>query len=155
MSSYANATTDFLIYGLPAVAIASIPTGSIQATLDAISSECDGSIAGQYALPLISYPAELTKYVCWMGALELMSVRGYNPEGDGGLLISRDKRAREWLSNVARGLISPPGMVGADGQNEDLAGAGDITSDPLRGWQHTPPNNTRGGSGGGFGPWGD
>jgi phage gp36-like protein len=153
--SYANATTDFPVYGLPAVAIANLPAGTVQATLDALSSEADGSIAGQFVLPLKQFPPELTKYVCWMAALELMSVRGYNPEDDRGLLISRDKRAREWLDKVSKGLISPPGMIGADGNNEDQSGAGDLTSDPLRGWQCTPPNNTSTGNNNGGGFWGD
>ena len=50
---------------------------------------------------------------------------------------------------------NPPGLVGSDGNNEDQSGAGDLTSDPLRGWQNDPPNNTsnRGGGGGGF--WGN
>jgi phage gp36-like protein len=161
VSSYASATTDFPTYGLPAAALANSPnitTPQIQATLDAISAEFDGYLAGQYVLPLLSYTTELTKYVCWAAAYELMAVRGYNPEGDGGLLEKRDKKARDWLLGVSKGLISPPGIVGGDGNNEDQAGAADMTSDPLRGWQYDPPNNSGsgGGAGGGFnGPWGD
>lgn len=140
MSSYANATDDFPMFGLPSSAIAAVPPANVQAALDRASNLADGYIGAEYALPLKSWSSELTEAVCKIAAYELMSVRGYNPEGDGGNLRARYKDAIAWLTDVSKGAVAPPGIVGSDGEAEAADGVADMSSDPPRGWAGSPPN---------------
>lgn len=111
----AYATSDDLErYGLPQSTVQTIDGADITAQLDAASSLADSYLRLHYKLPLSSpYPIALVEAVCRIAAFNILSVRGYNPEGDAGMIESRYQAAMKWLQDVGAGRAAPL-MVTAD-----------------------------------------
>lgn len=83
MSSYASATTDFPVHGLPSTATVNVPTTTIQRHLDAASSgPIDGALSARGALPVAGppYPEPLIAIACHIASYTLMRSIGFNPE---------------------------------------------------------------------------
>ena len=81
MSQYAT-IEQFFGLGLPETARGQLLDADITAALVAASSTCDGYFRGRYgqdSTPLISWGEEVSKWVCWIAAYELLSgPRGFN-----------------------------------------------------------------------------
>ncbi len=109
MSSYANASTDLITYGLPATALTLISLTVQQAECDAASDVADGYLNGRYEMPLVPpYPISLVMAVCKIAAFNLMSVRGFSmAAGADVLLAKRHDDAIEWLKGVQQQRIHP------------------------------------------------
>lgn len=87
---------------------------SLEPQLEAASSIADSYLRLHYKLPLSTpYPAALVEAVARIAAFNILSVRGYNPEGDAGMLESRYRAAMKWLQDVGAGRAAPL-MVTAD-----------------------------------------
>lgn len=85
----------------------SVNSTSIQnAQLLRASETIDGYLRQQFALPLVTWGADIVQYCCDIAAYRLVCLRGFNPEKD-GLYKDNWKEAISWLENVAKGIVSP------------------------------------------------
>jgi phage gp36-like protein len=113
---------DLSRFGAPSAALESLLTEDINAQLEAASSVADSYLRNHYKLPIVApYPPALTEAVARIATFNLLSVRGYNPEGDAGLLETRYKTAMRWLESVGSGKASPL-LIAADGPTANAGG---------------------------------
>lgn len=107
MSSYAT-LTDLVTYGLPATALANVPTATQTANINDASDVVDTYLRGRYSLPLIAWGTEITQAVCKIAAYQILSVRGYNPASQADVNI-RDRYLDtiSWLGQVQRQAAHP------------------------------------------------
>ena len=103
--SYAT-PTDFIAYGLPAVATNDF-SGDVQDYLDSAFGEINTYLRGRYSLPFtVTVPIELVKTECVIAAYDL-SVRGFDPEeGSDKVVADRHEKAMKWLMAIADGKIN-------------------------------------------------
>lgn len=108
MSQYAE-IADLFVHGMPATARGRLSDDELNGAIISASGTADSKIRGRYPLPLIAWGVELTKYVCWIAAYELLSgPRGYNPAAGADInLVDRYSRAIEWLDQVQRQAAHP------------------------------------------------
>jgi phage gp36-like protein len=98
--------TDLSLYGVDAASGGDIDV--IKAQLDAASSVADSYLRLHYKLPISTpYPAALVEAVARIASFNVLSVRGYSPEGDAGLLESRHRAAMKGLQDVGAGRAAP------------------------------------------------
>jgi phage gp36-like protein len=99
---------DLTNVGLPATALTNVPSGTQQASLDAMSSRMDDYFGGRYSMPLLSWPFSLNYCCAVMAAYDLMVVRGYNPSA-GADVNFRDRYEDQirWLEQVQRQCAHP------------------------------------------------
>jgi phage gp36-like protein len=135
MSAYATSTnlTDF---GISAETLGSVPAGQADRILAGCSAVADGYLqsSGRITLPLTAWGDDLRMAVCKLGAWELMTVvLGHNPD-DPNNFVWKDRaaEARTWLESVARGLITPVGLVDSSPTVEETGT--EIYTEPRRGW---------------------
>jgi phage gp36-like protein len=107
LSSYAT-LTDLVTYGLPATALANVPTATQTANINDASDVVDTYLRGRYSLPLIAWGTEITQAVCKIAAYQILSVRGYNPASQADVNI-RDRYLDtiSWLGQVQRQAAHP------------------------------------------------
>lgn len=100
---------DFFRFGVPSTARGALTDDQINAALQSASSTMDAHFRGRYALPLIAWGIEVTKYCCWLSAFELLSgTRGYNPASGADVnIVDRYREAMAWLNGVQRQAIHP------------------------------------------------
>jgi phage gp36-like protein len=103
--------TDLQALSLTAAALTGISADEQQAALDSASGVADGYLASRYTLPITAYGQDLTRAVCNIAAYDLMSVRGYSPDGSNSTIRDRYDDAIRWLERVAAGTVSPVGVV--------------------------------------------
>lgn len=107
MSRYAD-TEDFDRYGLPEGALAGdFHSDDVQAALDAASDIADSYLRGRFVLPITTHGGDLADAVCRIAAFNILSRRGYNPEGNADQVRLRYEDAIEWLKGVSTGRITP------------------------------------------------
>lgn len=100
-------TSDFARLGLASGALARATTDVLDAHLSAASGYADGYLrARPYALPLTAWGDDLRDAVCSIAAESFATSQGWNPEDPANkAIIARADRAREWLRDVARGVV--------------------------------------------------
>ncbi len=90
-----------------------------EAYLDAASDLADSYLRLHYQIPFPPpVPTMLKQAVCKIAAYEILSHRGYNPEGDAGQLLTRYKQAIDWLKDVGSGRA----VIGIDEPGEGHGG---------------------------------
>lgn len=133
--AYATAA-DLARLALPARALTGIPLDDQNAAIDAASAVADGYLAARYTLPLLAWGEDLKRAVSLMAAYDLMTRRGYSPEGGDEQLRLRYEDAIRWLEQVGKGTISPVGL--AESPPSATPAPGDsgpiIAARPLREW---------------------
>ena len=112
MPAYAT-INDLTSLGLRSNALAGIPQASLDAALDAASRLADSYLQARYQLPLSAWGEDLRRCVAVLAAYDVMAVRGFAPEGVDEHLRLRAEDAIRWLEGVARGLVTPVGIVDA------------------------------------------
>jgi phage gp36-like protein len=119
-------------FKIPSNAIAkATPSDKLNACIVA-TDEADGYIGGQYALPLISWGSDVTKFTAVLAVRTIVQTRGVDPTGsDAGVLDQRDEAIR-WFDRLASGRLSPPGIV--DSTEEEFEGGSVVVSNTSRGW---------------------
>ena len=127
---------DMQDFGLPQGAWAMMKPSTVERALRASSAVADSYLRGQYQLPLISWGLDLTQAVCTLAAWDLMSDRGYNPEGHDEKLKERADATRDWLKGLAGGSVHLSSVKDASGDASMARGgpAAFIQTRPLRGW---------------------
>jgi phage gp36-like protein len=102
--------------------------------LAATTELASGILAARFDLPITSWGGDLTQAVCKIAAYEILSVRGFNPDGDDKNVRDRYDDAMKWLADVAAGRITPIGLVDSTPDTEDLGGA-EVVTVASRGWR--------------------
>lgn len=110
MPVYAS-VEDLASLGLHVDAQAGIPSANIAAALEAASRLADSYLQSRYRLPLTSWGQDLRRCVAILAAYDIMSARGFAPEGADEHLRLRAEDATRWLEGVARGSVSPTAIV--------------------------------------------
>ena len=114
MAAYAT-QADFQSLGLPAKATAGIPSGDIDAALEAASRVVDSYIGSRYDLPLATYDKSVTIAACKIAAYELLSRRGFAAgTADAENVQKRYDQAISWCRDVARGIALPGPVTTTD-----------------------------------------
>ena len=137
MSSYVNATTDLVTYGLNGVSVVNISPTILQAQCDAASTLADGYLFPRMPVPVGkqaggAYPVDLVMRVAHIAAYNIICTRGFNPESGGDMALQqRYKMAVEWLEDVQRQRITPPWVVEPTSANYQMP---NVVSGAPRGW---------------------
>lgn len=133
--AYATAA-DLARLALPARALTGILLTDQGAALEAASSLADGYLAARYTLPLLAWGDDLRRAVSLIAAYDLMTRRGYSPEGGDEQLRLRYEDAIRWLEQVSKGTISPVGLEESPPSATPPPGdSGPVIAErPLRGW---------------------
>lgn len=101
---------DLITYGMTAAAL-STPATNTQAQTQSIlgaSEIADSYLRQQFALPLVSWGADLVQHVCWLAQYTLINLRGFNPESAADVnYLEKYKLAKKWFEDVAAGRVSP------------------------------------------------
>ena len=130
--------SDLMKFGAPSGAIGDLSPEDMQGQLDSASSTADSYLRLHYPVPLgTPYPAALVEAICRIAAFNLLSVRGYNPEGDAGLLESRSKDAMRYLRDLGSGAASLGATDGAFAVQPTADTGGGVTvvgTSSSRGW---------------------
>lgn len=122
---------DLHSFGIPAGALDDITHLDQMHALCAASDMADSYLRDQYETPLSSWAYDLRRAVCFIAAYDIISRRGYNPEGDNGTFRVKYEDAISWLKDVARGHAS---LAGGRVKGPLTLGGPVITSAPSRGW---------------------
>ena len=127
---------DMQDFGLPQGAWAMLKPSMVERAVMASSAFADSYLRGQYRLPLVSWGLELTQAVCTLAAWDIMSVRGYSPEGHDEKLKERADAVREWLKAIAGGSVHLSVVLDSSGDSSATRGgpAPGFVTKPLRGW---------------------
>ena len=88
--------------------------GTQNAQLLRASELIDGYLRDQFALPLVSWGADIVQATCDIAAYRLVCLRGFNPEKDGLYKDNFDAAVR-WCENVAKGIVAPDVVDGTSG----------------------------------------
>lgn len=133
--AYATAA-DLTRLALPARALTGIAAPDQDAALEAASSLADGYLAARYTLPLLAWGDDLKRAVSLIAAYDLMTRRGYNPEGGDEQLRLRYEDGMRWLEQVGKGTISPVGLEESPPSATPAPGdSGPVIAERLlRGW---------------------
>ena len=129
---YAN-LDDLDAHGLPAAALSGISPSKRAEALAAASSDADGKLGVVFDLPLLSWGTDLTKCVCKIAAYELLSTRGFNPDGADANVRDRHNDAWRWLREVADLTVVPTGIVDSTADVDDSGVA--VSTTLRRGWR--------------------
>jgi hypothetical protein len=124
-------------YGIPAPALRDVPLASQADSCLSASTEAEGYLASAYAMPMVSWGADLRAHVARMAVYDLMRMIGYDPDSGKDVLIETGRaNAIQWLNRIAAGKLRPPGMI--DTVPEVLEPEVWVESGTPRGWGVMP-----------------
>lgn len=98
----------------------------------AATDRAAGYVNNAYRLPLKAWGDDLRSAAACLAGAQLLAARGVDPEGPDALVFDREAKALDWLSRLANGRLSPPGMI--DQTPETFEGGSVVVSRPKRGW---------------------
>lgn len=129
-------SADLAMLGISDEVTRSIPAATLTAILTA-ATETAGAIlqsSGRIKLPLTAWGADIKSAVAKMAAWDVMCVViGHNPEDANNFVWrDRDREGRAYLEQVARGFVTPVGLVDA---TPTITKTGtEIYTETQRGW---------------------
>lgn len=129
---YAN-LDDLDALGMPVAALATRTPSQRAAALAAASEKADSKLGVAFDLPLVAWGLDLTEAVCKIAAYDLLSVRGFNPDGADENIRVRHDDAWTWLRDVADAKAVPVGIVDSTADVDDAGIA--VVSYASRGWR--------------------
>ena len=98
------------------------------------SDLADGYLARQLTLPLSEWGDDLRRHVCAIAAYDLMTQRGYNPEGGDSNLRLRYEDAVRWLERVASGTVRPAVTDSTPTSSTAMPSGPVVRTSSKRGW---------------------
>jgi phage gp36-like protein len=124
-------------FGLPNAAISNLVATTRAEALAATTELASGILAARYTLPILLWGTDLAQATCKITAYDLLSVRGFNPDGDDKNVRMRWQDAMDWLKAVAEGSISPVGLVDSptDDDGDDSGSGAEIVTHAPRAWR--------------------
>jgi phage gp36-like protein len=123
---------DLAQQGLPDPALEEIDDPTKTAALEAASKLADDYIGGAFVLPLSSYGASLTRHVVSIAVYDLLTRRGFNPDGSDENVRRRYEDAIRWLERIADGRLKPADII--DSTPDEIESASYVVTRPKRGW---------------------
>ncbi len=132
MAQYAT-LAHLVAFGLPAEALEGVAVQDQDSALKAASSLADSYLGAVFTVPLASWQDDLRRAVVAIAVYDLMSRRGFNPDGSDQHIRLRYEDAIAWLKMVAAGAVVPVVDEPPDDGTGD-ASSGVVYSEPLRGW---------------------
>ena len=125
---------DFGLSGLATGAFEGISRPQIWAALEGASRLIDDYLAARVTLPLVVFAnASLRRATCVIATYDLLSVIGYNPEGDSENFRLRYLDILRWLEAIRDDGAPLPGGI-EDSTPNAVEGSPDVLSDCPRGW---------------------
>lgn len=106
-------TSDLYRLALRQAALSGIPAAEQDAALEAASCVADSYLQARYQLPLAAWDDDLRRAVAIIAAYDLLSGRGFAPEGSDEHVRLRYEDALRWLRDVSTGVVTPVGIVDA------------------------------------------
>lgn len=128
---------------LAAAANVGITHGLSDAQLDAAcaaaSDTASAYLRGHYILPLTAWGSDLKERCCNIAIYDLLSRRGFAPDGADGNIRDRYKDAIKWFEEIRDGFLT---IVATDSSTPDPDSsdidsqqwAGHVITRPKRGW---------------------
>lgn len=108
MAAYAT-VADLTSYGVMNTSTFGTLSGpQLQAAIDAANDLADSYLAARFKLPLTAFGKGLTQKVVAIARFELLTQRGFAPEGDhAAAIVEAKKDAIRWFEGIADGTINP------------------------------------------------
>lgn len=127
--AYAD-VADLYRLALRQAALSGILVADQNAALEAASRVADSYLQARYKLPLAAWDDDLRRAVAVIAAYDLLSGRGFAPEGSDEHVRLRYEDALRWLRDVSTGVVTPVGIVDASPTepNEGIR----VVTDPRR-----------------------
>ena len=123
------------LYGVKSSAFGSVSAATITAVLDARYQFAMGYFAAHFDLPLVTLDVTTKMCVCQLADYDLMSYRGYNPEGIDLVIRQRYEDWIAWLKLVAEGKVTPQVVDSSAGSEAGVSTATpQFISDEQRGF---------------------
>lgn len=128
--------TDLTRLGIRAGALSGVSTDDQDAALEAASDLADSYLRSRYTLPFTGYGDDLKRAVCAIAAWDLLSTRGYNPQGSDEAIQTRQEQAIVWLKDVSAGraAVSGGNTTPTPSRTSRVSSAATVTSSAKRGW---------------------
>lgn len=129
--------TDLTRLGIRAGALTGVSTDEQDAALEAASDLADSYMRSRYALPLTGYGDDLKRAVCAVAAWDLLSTRGFAPQGGADEAVqTRYESAIGWLKDVSAGraAVSGGNTTPTPTRTSRVSSAASVTSSAKRGW---------------------
>jgi phage gp36-like protein len=98
-------------YGLPAGALESVTDEEMLEVCLAATDECDSYLGAAFTLPLLQWGRDLRIHAAKMATMYLLDRRGWDPQGADAPIKMGHERAVRWLEQVAKGGLSPAGLI--------------------------------------------
>jgi len=96
------------------------------------NDEADGYLSSAYDMPLVSWGRELVRHTNNLAVYEILSERGFDPEGPDATIMQRHEDSVGWFKMVARNQIRPASIV--DTSPGEVEASAFIVSRAPRGW---------------------
>lgn len=138
--------SDLYALGLPADALAHVPTADQEEALDAASDTVDTYLRAHHTLPLVApYPKSIIRAEAVLAAWDLITTKGHNPIGFDESIERRAEKVIAWLEKLASGAVHIPpdadstptqreGAPRVRSQGANYTGSGRIEENTTRGW---------------------
>lgn len=109
---------DLTNYGVMSAATFGALSGAqLQAAIDAANDTADSYLSARFKLPLSSFGKALTQKVVALARFELLTQRGFAPEGDhAAAIVEAKKDAVRWFEGIADGTINPTVVDATNGK---------------------------------------
>jgi phage gp36-like protein len=111
--------SDLYRLALRAPALNGISSADQNQALEAASRVADSYLQARYQLPLAAWDYDLRRAVAIIAAYDLLSGRGFAPEGSDEHVRLRYEDAIRWLRDVSLGVVTPVGIVDASSATPD------------------------------------
>lgn len=125
-------TTDITSAQLPVKALASVAKTVIAKAMISASGDAEDSMASSYTLPIAAWSDSVSQRCAQVASFQIMSFRGFQPNGTDELIVKANDDAQSWLKRVAAGSLRPPGIV--DSAPTVYEGGAVVFTSPARGW---------------------
>jgi len=123
--------SDLTTYAASVASLSTLSSGQLTGACARASAEMDGWFAQRYALPLVSWGADVTAIACDLAVYYALKMAGWVPEtpANDPYQIAYD-RAHAWLDKVARRVLTPSAVPGSNA----AGGMPLFFAQPRRGW---------------------
>jgi phage gp36-like protein len=130
-----NSVAEYTARSIVSTALTGFTDGQKTTALDQAAAVVDSYIGNVTTLPLTSYGEDIRGAEAKIADYEMLSRRGYNPDGgsDGNIRL-RYEDALRWLESIARGnarLLSPENV---DSATSTYEGGSYVVTRAKRGW---------------------
>jgi phage gp36-like protein len=122
MASYAT-RAELEKYGVDAEIISDVSNDDVDDILEAVSRVADSYLSHRYALPLVSFGADLTINVCEIASFRLLVSKKLLAPMTNDYEVWRDRAdaATRWFEGITKGHICPTGIVSATPASDGLS----------------------------------